>query len=253
MVERDFKGVWIPKEIWCNEKMSLQEKVFFIEIDSLDNEEGCFAGNDHFAKFFFLSKKRVSVIINELVKKGYLTSEIIYKGKEIDKRILRVSPKARIPHQQSKDTPTPVNEEDSNTVSINNTSNIYTALFEKFFSLYPEGGQTLKPQTFKNFQALIKKKVNPEDLMQAARNYATDCIVSETVEPYFKKSSNFVGREATYLNYTDREWIPVIPKQQAKREKTIAEKAKELAEDYAIRHGITTNSPNQGYISLIKG
>lgn len=90
--------------------------------------------------------------------------------------------------------------------------NIYTDVFEKFFSEYPKGGQTLKPQTFKNFQSLIKKKVNPDELIQAAKNYATDCKVAEVQPPYFKKSSNFLGKDAAYLNYVNSEWIPVKPK-----------------------------------------
>ena len=30
--DRDFKGVWIPKEIWLSENLSLMEKVLFVEI-----------------------------------------------------------------------------------------------------------------------------------------------------------------------------------------------------------------------------
>jgi hypothetical protein len=33
---RDFKGVWIPKEIWINTDLSIIEKVLLVEIDSLD-------------------------------------------------------------------------------------------------------------------------------------------------------------------------------------------------------------------------
>ena len=38
---RDFKGIWIPKEIWESENLSIMEKVLFVEIHSLDNERGC--------------------------------------------------------------------------------------------------------------------------------------------------------------------------------------------------------------------
>ena len=37
--ERDFKGIWIPKEIWLSEQLSLVEKVLFVEIHSLDFNE----------------------------------------------------------------------------------------------------------------------------------------------------------------------------------------------------------------------
>jgi len=29
---RDFKGVWIPKEIWLSDQLSLMEKVLFVEM-----------------------------------------------------------------------------------------------------------------------------------------------------------------------------------------------------------------------------
>jgi len=43
-MQRDFKGVWIPSEIWLSEKLSLIEKVLFVEIYYLDNERGCRIG-----------------------------------------------------------------------------------------------------------------------------------------------------------------------------------------------------------------
>ena len=74
--KRDFKGIWIPKEIWLKGDLSITDKVFLAEIDSLDGSPGCFASNEYFAKFFRLSEKRVSVVINKLVKAGRVTSTI---------------------------------------------------------------------------------------------------------------------------------------------------------------------------------
>ena len=72
MQKRDFKGVWIPKEIWLSTDLKVMEKLILVEIDSLDNEDGCFASNEHFSKFFSLSKNRCSEIIKSLEKKGYI-------------------------------------------------------------------------------------------------------------------------------------------------------------------------------------
>ena len=38
-MDRNFKGIWIPKEIWLAEDLTMQEKVMLVEIDSLDDEE----------------------------------------------------------------------------------------------------------------------------------------------------------------------------------------------------------------------
>lgn len=91
-ISRDFKGIWIPKEIWLSKDLTIQEKVFLAEIDSLEGKDGCFASNAYFAEFFGLSKERVRKIIGSLVEKGYITNELIYKEgtEEVEKRILRV-------------------------------------------------------------------------------------------------------------------------------------------------------------------
>ena len=87
---RDFKGVWIPKEIWLDENLTIMEKVFLTEIDSLDTYSSCFASNSYFANFFGLGVTRTSQIINTLIKKGYIEAEYEREGREIVKRVLTV-------------------------------------------------------------------------------------------------------------------------------------------------------------------
>lgn len=64
--DRDFKGVWIPKEIWLDKELSLIEKCIYVEIDSLDNENHCIAGNEYFAEFCNCSESKVSKAIKHL-------------------------------------------------------------------------------------------------------------------------------------------------------------------------------------------
>ena len=73
MQDRDFKGVWIPKEIWLNEELTMLEKCILTEIDSLDNgENGCIAGNEYLAKFCQCSETKVSNAVSKLIKLGYI-------------------------------------------------------------------------------------------------------------------------------------------------------------------------------------
>ena len=74
--ERDFKGVWIPKEIWLSGQLSLMEKVLFVEISSLDNEDGCYASNRHFAEFFGISERQIRTYIGTLREKGFVHVDI---------------------------------------------------------------------------------------------------------------------------------------------------------------------------------
>ena len=91
-MDRGFKGVWIPKEIWLHKGLTLQEKIMLVEVDSLDNENGCFASNAHFAEFLNVKERRVQDIIKSLKDKGYITVGFKYKpgSKEIESRFIRV-------------------------------------------------------------------------------------------------------------------------------------------------------------------
>ena len=135
-MNRDFKGIWIPKEIWLSKELTVQEKLFYVEIDSLDNEEGCFASNGYFAEFFNISKTRVSLVIKSLIDKKYITSKIIYKEgtKEILKRVLNISYrpyliKVKDPIQQK------LKDNNINNNTINNTIN-NSKQFEIFWNKY---------------------------------------------------------------------------------------------------------------------
>ena len=89
--ERQFKGIWIPKEVWLSENLNLQEKVVLVEIDSLETEErGCYASNKYFSDFFKLSAQRISQIIQELSNKGYIKIGYIKENNAIVERQLRI-------------------------------------------------------------------------------------------------------------------------------------------------------------------
>lgn len=89
-MERNFKGIWIPAEIWLNKDLKVMEKLFLVEIDSLDNSDGCFASNGYFADFFGISKGRCSQIIKSLETKNILKIKYHYEGKQIIKRVLNI-------------------------------------------------------------------------------------------------------------------------------------------------------------------
>lgn len=72
-MERDFKGVWIPRTIWTDDRLSALEKVILAEVDSLDKgEEGCYASNKYLAEFCQCSETKVSMAVSKLIEMGYL-------------------------------------------------------------------------------------------------------------------------------------------------------------------------------------
>ncbi len=127
-MNRAFKGIWIPKEIWLDKELSWIEKFLLVEIESLDNEQGCWASNDYFASFFGVSKDRISKLISGLNKEGYITVELIYKKgtKAVEKRVVKITDRYRSKQLEGigENTYTPIGEnaEDNNT-SFNNTTN----------------------------------------------------------------------------------------------------------------------------------
>ncbi len=76
---RNFKGIWIPKEIWLHTELSFFEKMLWAEIDSLDDGEiGCFASNPYFMKFFTIKERMLQLALSKLKNLGliyYLPSD----------------------------------------------------------------------------------------------------------------------------------------------------------------------------------
>lgn len=92
-MQKDFKGVWIPREIWCLGDLNISEKIVLSVANTLsEQDDGCFAKNEYFAKLLNLSKGRISKIINLLAKKGYLKTDFFYHSeiRKVEKRKIKV-------------------------------------------------------------------------------------------------------------------------------------------------------------------
>ena len=70
--QRDFKGIWITREVWLDKRLNALEKIIFAEIDSLDGENGCFASNQYLSDFCQCSLTKVSTAISKLIGLGYI-------------------------------------------------------------------------------------------------------------------------------------------------------------------------------------
>lgn len=134
MEKPNYYGI-LPANVRYDKELKPMEKILFTEISSLTSKEGyCYAKNSYFAELYDVHKNTVGNWINNLVKRDYLKSVIIYeKGtKNIQERRLYIttptnektdtSINKKIDTCQSKNLEG-INEkiEDNNT-SINNTS-----------------------------------------------------------------------------------------------------------------------------------
>lgn len=82
---RAFLGIWIPAEVWNRSDISLSEKCLLVEIQSLDQGEGCYASDDYLSSFMGISSGRLRNILVSLRDRG-LVETIGFNGR---KRMLR--------------------------------------------------------------------------------------------------------------------------------------------------------------------
>ncbi len=122
--KRQFLGIWIPRDIYLNKKLSWTDKILLVEIESLDNERGCFASNDYFAEFLSCTTTTISTSISKLKKLGYV-KQVSFDGrtrvlkaefKKVEKQTLK-KPKSRQPEilkhnkQDNKQVNNPIKKE----------------------------------------------------------------------------------------------------------------------------------------------
>lgn len=127
MQDRDFKGIWIPKAVWLDSRLTMLEKGILMEIDSLDNgEDGCYASNDYIAEFCQCGVTKVSNAISKLIELGYLSLKS-FDGRQ---RILQ-SRLTKSVRQSYKNCETDLQnlQQSNNSIKLNNTNketvNIY--------------------------------------------------------------------------------------------------------------------------------
>lgn len=83
-------------------------------------------------------------------------------------------------------------------------SSAYTTDFEAFWSVYPRKED--KGQAYKKYQARLKDGFSPEELLQAAEQYARQCQTQRTEPQYIKHAKTFLGDATPFVDF--------IPKQQ---------------------------------------
>ena len=75
-MEREFKGVWIPKEVWLNSDLSLTEKALLAEIDSFTGEGKAFyKSNETIQEEYKVSRPTISKALKKLEGMGFIKIE----------------------------------------------------------------------------------------------------------------------------------------------------------------------------------
>ena len=200
-MERDFKGVWIPKEIWLDERLNALDKIILTEIDSLDcGEDGCYASNEYIAKFCQCSEWKVSTAISKLIDLGYIKA-LSFDGRTRKLKSCLVlfqrppceNPKAAVGNSQ-------VSNIKSNTKSKSTTRKRegcdFSPGFTEFWNAYPR-------KVAKQNAAKAWSKTGADDSQSLTATILAD--VKRRVSGEWKgKEVQYIPHPATYLN--QRRW-----------------------------------------------
>lgn len=197
---RDFKGVWIPKEVWLDERLSALEKIILTEIDSLDNgEKGCWASNSYLADFCQCSEATITRAITKLKDLGYLTFAA-FDGRT---RLLqsRLRKKTTEPPQNDEAAPAKVHTNNINNNQDNNknNNNIYIAVIDylnqKAGTAYRSGSKA----TQSHINARLKEGFTVEDFKKVIDNKCADWKGTEW-EKFLRPETLFGSKFENYLN-----------------------------------------------------
>ena len=82
-------------------------------------------------------------------------------------------------------------------------SKIYCSSFEEFWAVYPRKKE--KAKASKAYQARLKDGFSEEELLNAAKQYAAECIRERREEKYIKLGATFLGPATPFVDYLKEE------------------------------------------------
>ena len=214
--ERDFKGVWIPRTVWLDDRLNALDKVILTEIDSLDNgERGCYASNKHIAEFCQCSETKVSTAISKLIKLGYITvQKFDGRQRELKSRLSKFERQSL--KNCNSDFKNLKESNTSNNTSINTerNNNIYTDEFENLWQLYPR--KIGKPKALKSYQKARKNGTTYEEVSQGINAYIKQIEANKTQTEYIKHGSTWFNGQCWLDEYEVKQGTPTLPFDESK-------------------------------------
>jgi hypothetical protein len=213
-VKRDFKGVWIPKEIYLMSELNWTQKILLVEIHSLDNGEGCYATNQYFADFLGVSAWTISTSISKLEELRLVMTRTINNNGQAQRRIYTLLKNLK-GYWNNPNTPLEKPKEGYvENPKHNNTKN-------NTKNNTPSKTQQEKIKLFEEFWIKYDKKVGKKQCQSKFLRLKMSDIESimSSVEPYVESTPDVKYRKhpITWLN--QEAWNDVVIKEDEKRSK----------------------------------
>lgn len=195
---RDFKGVWIPKEVWLDTRLNALEKIILTEIDSLDStERGCYASNQALAEFCQCSENKVSVAVSKLIELGYIyLQKFDGRTRELKSRLTK---KQSLPLEKTKSAFENKKENNITNKTLNNT------VIEDIVAYLNEKAQPEKPyratnqKTQKHINARLNEGYTLDDFKTVIDKKVDEWKGTE-MEKYLRPETLFGSKFENYLN-----------------------------------------------------
>lgn len=106
---KEFKGVWIPYEIFTDKNLSDKEKFIYSMIIFLSRENECTMSNAYMGNLLNICNVQASRIINSLKKKGYIKITMIYKENTKEIALRKITPIIKIDNTYKQLNTKPIN------------------------------------------------------------------------------------------------------------------------------------------------
>lgn len=195
----------IPANVRYDKDLTPNSKLLYGEITALCNEKGyCWASNAYFSELYSVSKVSISKWINQLVAKGYISTEIEYKEgtKEIFNRYIRI---VNDPIKEKLNTPIKEKFKDNNTdinTTFNNTKEYIP--FDEVVSYLNQKTNSSYRSTSKKTQTLIRARWNEgfrlEDFKTVIDKKSAEWLNDNKMNQYLRPETLFGTKFESYLN-----------------------------------------------------
>lgn len=219
----------IPAEVRYNKKLNSSQKLFYSEITSLTHKTGeCWASNNYFARLYEVSPSTISNWVKTLEKEQFISVEYVKKGKEIEKRIIKITGIQNIDYVFNKLDEGIQNIEEGysknlkeNNTSTNNKNNNKKEIYkeswdcEEFVKNFTEAivdylnertGRQYKTNNLKTIslvRARLKDGFKQIDFIRVVDTKCDEWLDTE-MEKYLRPETLFGTKFDNYLN--QREW-----------------------------------------------
>lgn len=135
--KKEFTGIWIPRDVWEDDRLGVLDKVVFAVIAGLARgEDGCYATNKALAEFCKCSERKVCASVSALASAGYIQvdggnakTRRMYLAETSQKMRGNLAKSATQPRKNCEETTQNLRGEDENLPILYNYNNIYNNIY----------------------------------------------------------------------------------------------------------------------------